>query len=199
MINDRIGQRYGRLVVIEKAPSKHGSARWWCLCDCGKKKNVSGSCLQQGRVKSCGCLRKEICKQRAAINSENNQLSYGESAFNLLYAVYRHNAEIRNRDFTLTKEDFKSLTSGTCFYCGAAPFCIYQPNKKTGEYIYNGVDRQDNSQGYVLTNCVTCCKTCNWMKRTLGANEFISACQKVVDYTNHKKSVEISDSTQSSE
>ena len=191
---DRIGERYGRLLVLEKAPSRHGYARWLCKCDCGRTKDVSGTCLQQGRIKSCGCLRKETATLRASINSENNKLLPGESAFLLLYNVYKHNAEIRDRAFTLTTEQFRNLTSGTCEYCGLKPSSEYQTASRNGGYIYNGVDRVDNNVGYILENCVTCCKTCNWMKRVQTTKEFINSCQRVVDYTNHKKLAEMSNS-----
>lgn len=194
-VKNRIGERYGRLIVVDKAPSKHGYARWSCICDCGKIKNVSGTCLQQGRIKSCGCLRKEICKQRAAFNSENNKLSRGEAASNLLYAVYRHNAGIRDREFSLTKEQFLEITSSNCYYCGTEPQQVYKSSTpETGNYIYNGVDRVDNSLGYNSNNCVACCKTCNWMKRTQSVSEFILACNRVSDYNNHKRLAEMSSS-----
>ena len=192
---NRIGEKYGRLLVIEKAQSKHGYARWTCKCDCGRIKEVSGTCLQQGRIKSCGCLRKETATFRASVNSENNKLLPGESAFLLLYNVYKHNAEIRSREFTLTTEQFKALTSGTCVYCGLTPSSEYQTASKNGGYIYNGVDRIDNNIGYTLENCATCCKTCNWMKRVQTTEEFINSCKRIVDYTNHKKSAEMADST----
>jgi hypothetical protein len=32
---------------------------WYCKCDCGKEKLVSGSDLYNGLIKSCGCLSKE--------------------------------------------------------------------------------------------------------------------------------------------
>jgi hypothetical protein len=195
---DKIGQRYGRLLVTAKAPSRHGYARWWCLCDCGKTKNVSGTCLQQGRVKSCGCLRRETCQQRAAINSQNNILEFGECAFNLLYATYKNSAAINSRDFLLSKDEFKKLTSDKCFYCGVDPVSVSTPRgqlKNTGEYRYNGIDRVNNGVGYVLDNCVPCCKNCNWMKRVASADDFIAACYKIVEHQNHKKSAEMSDYT----
>ena len=33
-----IGEKYGRLTVIEKAPNKGKRTQWKCLCDCGKEK-----------------------------------------------------------------------------------------------------------------------------------------------------------------
>lgn len=193
---NRIGTRYGRLLVTSQAPSKHGYARWWCLCDCGKTKNVSGTCLQQGRIKSCGCLRRETCTIRATLNSEINTLSKGEAAFNQLYATYRNNATIKGRDFTLTKEQFKSLTESPCEYCGDGPKSICKSStEKTGALLYNGVDRVDNTLGYTLENCVACCKVCNWMKRVQTQEEFYISCCKVAKYfENHKKSAEMTDS-----
>ena len=32
---------------------------WECLCECGNKTIVSASYLRNGKIKSCGCLRKE--------------------------------------------------------------------------------------------------------------------------------------------
>lgn len=56
---DITGNRYGRLVVLEKAKTeKNGVAIWKCLCDCGNITYVRGSNLKWGAVKSCGCLRK---------------------------------------------------------------------------------------------------------------------------------------------
>lgn len=39
-------------------------------------------------------------------------------------------------------------------------------------FVYNGIDRVDNSVGYVLSNCVPCCSTCNRMKGTMSSEEF---------------------------
>jgi hypothetical protein len=55
---DMTGQRFGDLVVIEKAPiGKAKSARWVCRCDCGTLTTVDRSNLRVGGTVSCGCRR----------------------------------------------------------------------------------------------------------------------------------------------
>lgn len=55
-----IGKVFGRLTVIERAGSdKHGASTWLCRCQCGNEKVVQRGALNQGRVKSCGCLLAE--------------------------------------------------------------------------------------------------------------------------------------------
>lgn len=53
---DLTGQRFGRLVVVERAGSNaHGAAMWRCVCDCGGEARVRGDGLRSGRTRSCGC------------------------------------------------------------------------------------------------------------------------------------------------
>lgn len=59
---DKIGNRYGKLTVLEYAYTKNGKSYWVCQCDCGKKKIINGSHL--GTVVSCGCAKKEAGKKR---------------------------------------------------------------------------------------------------------------------------------------
>lgn len=57
---DLVGERFGRLVVVTRAPNKtFGNTEWSCRCDCGNFKNVQGGALKNGRSKSCGCIQKE--------------------------------------------------------------------------------------------------------------------------------------------
>jgi len=55
---DLIGQRFGRLVVIEEAGIKNGKCTWRCLCDCGNFTIIPSNHLKCGNTKSCGCLAK---------------------------------------------------------------------------------------------------------------------------------------------
>jgi group I intron endonuclease len=58
---DRTGQRYGRLVVIERAPRpqnrKDTFAYWLCKCDCGNTRVVASGDLSTGNTRSCGGCR----------------------------------------------------------------------------------------------------------------------------------------------
>lgn len=63
-----IGQRFGRLTVIEKAESlidKGGKirGRWKCKCDCGNECLVLTDTLRAGSTKSCGCYRVDLGKE----------------------------------------------------------------------------------------------------------------------------------------
>lgn len=64
---DRVGDRYGRLVVLERAAThrKCRSAFWLCRCDCGNETTVEASALASGGTKSCGCLRKDLMSSTA--------------------------------------------------------------------------------------------------------------------------------------
>jgi hypothetical protein len=55
---DLTGQRFGELVVIERAETRTSDDRltWLCRCDCGAKKIVSRTNLQRGDTRSCGHL-----------------------------------------------------------------------------------------------------------------------------------------------
>lgn len=63
---DLTGQRFGRLIVIERDFEypiihnlKNPRPHWKCKCDCGNTITVLGSSLKNGTTKSCGCFRKE--------------------------------------------------------------------------------------------------------------------------------------------
>ena len=52
-----LNQKFGRLTIIKMIGAQKGKpCLWLALCDCGKKKIVSGVDCRKGAVKSCGCL-----------------------------------------------------------------------------------------------------------------------------------------------
>lgn len=58
-MKNEVGHRYGKLVVLERAPKPEGrpkGAYWLCQCDCGNQKIIRGADLRAGNVNSCGCL-----------------------------------------------------------------------------------------------------------------------------------------------
>lgn len=177
---DLTGQRFNKLLVLkfvksEKYILNKKNYFWLCKCDCGNEKIIPTYNLVGNGVKSCGCGKKEGYR----INSERlrklHQKELGIAAFNALYLNYKKSANLRKLCFDLNKEEFKILTQQNCFYCNQTPSQIFpkqNPNNYNGRFIYNGIDRLDNSIGYTKDNIVTCCKICNLAKRDLSLKDF---------------------------
>lgn len=147
-----------------------------CLCKCGNTVQVSVSRLASGKAKSCGCLSKAVLE---------SDISKYEAGFRAVLRVYEYSAKERGLEFNLSRETFEHLTASNCTYCGVEPL---QFQTRFSEFKYNGIDRVDNTKGYEIENCVTCCKLCNRMKDTLSLDEFKSHVAKVVLYQKELKS-----------
>jgi hypothetical protein len=59
-----VGEKFGRLLVIEFAYIKNQRTCWLCKCNCGNEKIISAADLKSGRTNSCGCLKKELTSKR---------------------------------------------------------------------------------------------------------------------------------------
>lgn len=163
-------QRFGKLTVKNYLGIINHVATWECLCDCGTITICTGNQLRTGRKKSCGCLKSD------------KALPGTERIFNDIYRSYKKHAFERNLSFDLTPEQFYTLTQGVCAYCGSTPSMIRTIRDR--HFVYNGVDRVDNSKGYSVENCVSCCEMCNWSKREKSVSEFLDWIKRVYDY-NH--------------
>lgn len=61
---DITGQRFGRLTALRYL-ERRGKATFWLLrCDCGQEHEAAQANLRMGTVSSCGCLRRELARQR---------------------------------------------------------------------------------------------------------------------------------------
>jgi len=162
----RIGERYGRLVILDKVGrAKNGSPIVRCQCDCGviKDYNIGNITYPDMKgTKSCGCYRKELHSSKDVWQTEYN-------------AYIGNTIKKRGWNFPLTIDEFKLLCSSNCFYCGCHP----QSPMDVGNGVKNGIDRINNSIGYELSNCVPCCWTCNRMKGKMSHDEFICHIQKI--------------------
>ena len=75
--NNLIGQRFGKLIVLERAENdKFGKTRWLCQCDCGNQKIINGSSLLRGLTVSCGCNKLEKLKKYNYDNTNIFSYSY---------------------------------------------------------------------------------------------------------------------------
>ena len=166
-IERMVGQKFGRLVVIQiEGVTKWGAVTWLCECDCGNRVVKRGDSLRLGKTKSCGCLQKER-------TSEACSLPVGEAAFNQIFGRMQSSARRRGFEWRLTKEQVHALTQQLCYYCGVEP--NQGSNLSTnhnGAFIYNGIDRIDNTKGYTINNVVPCCGICNVAKNTQTLEQF---------------------------
>ena len=89
------------------------------------------------------------------------------------YSNYIRCAGDKNLDFEISQEEFNTLVKEPCHYCN-----IIQ------ERGFNGVDRLHSNVGYVMDNCVSCCKTCNYMKCSLSADVFLKRIEHILSYNN---------------
>ena len=54
-MDGRIGERYGRLVIIQLL----NKGKYFCKCDCGNEVTLLYQNVKTGNSKSCGCLNIE--------------------------------------------------------------------------------------------------------------------------------------------
>lgn len=77
----KLGQRFGRLTVIEdcgikRYPSGGRTKVWKCLCDCGNETVVITPNLNSGRTQSCGCYKRERNKEVHTTHKGTNDRLY---------------------------------------------------------------------------------------------------------------------------
>jgi hypothetical protein len=168
-----IGQQIGVSLILEyKGIDQYGCRIWSTRCiNCGASANKK-ICSMKG-CKFCRCRLK------------------GECGLNKLFGRYKLKAKNWGRLFSLSLEQVKKITSSNCHYCGIEPNMIINSGggcNPTGwsDYIYNGIDRKDNSLGYVLDNCLPCCKYCNQAKHLYSYDEFIAYLDRVA---LHRKNI----------
>lgn len=139
-----VGQRFGRLLVIDTADSLNGRTRWKCKCDCGNECVVHGTSLKTGNTISCGCYRIENAKKLYSGVRQNDKR---------LYAVWngikqrcsnKNNSSFHNYGERGIKMDAEWLSNYEAFYNWAI---------RSGYKEGMEIDRIDNNGDYCEENC----------------------------------------------
>ena len=142
---DLTGQRFGRWVVLEKAPRrpKVPGSFWLCKCDCGTIKEVHSRRLRDGSSTSCGCWRREWASEANSIHHMVNTR---------LYRIWFH---MRQRCANVNAINYKSYGGRGITVCDEwqsfLPF--YEWAIKSGYDDSLTIDRIDNDKGYSPSNC----------------------------------------------
>ncbi|WP_151639069.1 hypothetical protein [Noviherbaspirillum aerium] len=76
-LKNLVGQRFGRLVVVSRAPKEpRKTAKWNCVCDCGSAAVVAGSSLLNGRTQSCKCKRVDFAKKAFTDHGKSDSIEW---------------------------------------------------------------------------------------------------------------------------
>jgi len=96
--NNLIGQRFGKLVVLEDSGKRDASGRvfWFCLCDCKNNKTTRGDSLKSGNTTSCGCYRGEYKK-----------IKHGDTRIGQRTKLYRIWVSMKNRCYRASSNAYK--------------------------------------------------------------------------------------------
>jgi cytochrome c5 len=167
------GKRFGNITVIERSQTyrsdKEKRFLYRCFCHVCEQEFLSGiSKIHKGA--SCGCI------------PQGARLPKGEGGFNAVWNEYVNGSQKRKLQFDLTREQFRDLITKNCHYCDSPPSSVklkYQASTNWGKFVYNGIDRMDNSKGYTSSNSITCCSSCNIAKGTLSYYDFIEKARKI--------------------
>lgn len=142
---DLAGQRFGRLVAVERLFEREGylSSTWVCRCDCGKEARIFIGNLRNGNTKSCGCMAKDALAARSTTHGMTNSLEYSswQAIKNRCYnEKHEQYIDYGGRGIVMCDEWKESFEA---FYRDMGP----RPSDK------HSIDREDNNLGYSKDNC----------------------------------------------
>lgn len=145
---DLTGQRFGRLVVVERAgTNKSGNALWRCLCDCGNTTEVRSADLRRGATKSCGCLSREMVSKRATVQNTKHGCRYSK-----LYNSWRGMCERCNNPAHKSYTDYGGRGISVCKEW--KEFATFQKWAYENGYRDGlSIDRIDSNGNYEPSNC----------------------------------------------
>ena len=111
-------------------------------------------------------------------------LAPGQAIRNRCLLTYTSNAQRRGIVWSLSDAEFNTLIKGSCHYCGEPPSRLMTYKGVTGSLTYNGIDRTDNTFGYVSGNVVSCCALCNRCKSNLPYKQFVAYLRRAGEHLN---------------
>lgn len=156
--NDFTGMRFGKLVVIERAPNRPNCTApyWYCQCDCGSPvKSIRSSHLSGGNVKSCGCLN----KQRASeLHMKHGGCTKKDNYMSRLYSVWNTMINRCHNPNATSYKDYGAKGITVCpewrnDFAVFRDWALSHGYNATAERGQCTIDRIDPCGGYSPDNC----------------------------------------------
>jgi len=171
-LKDLTGKRFGKLVVVSRAPSKKRSTQWNCKCDCGIEKSIAACHLVSGCIKDCGRVHYEL--------GENHHSWKGCGEIGHRYFQHvRNGAKLRRLKFSISLSQMWKLVikqDGRCALSG-----VHLTFKRSNGRMVGtaSLDRKDSAKGYIKGNVQWIHKDINFMKRNLPEETFLTHCRNI--------------------
>ncbi|CAH6420233.1 Hypothetical protein MVR_LOCUS74 [uncultured virus] len=94
-----------------------------------------------------------------------------------MYNQYKHNAVKDDRVFEISADIYDRMRHiDPCYVCGREPTPTHS----------NGLDRIDSDLGYTLSNTLSCCADCNYLKHNFRLDYFIVRCGNIEQIHEHR-------------
>ena len=145
-LNDFVGQKIGRLFVVERVANRGKSkrAQWRCVCECGREVVIRGDHLQWGAIKSCGCLRSDTTRER--------NTTHGKCHENV-YSVWKTMRQRCTKPNSTNYARYGGRSIHVCNEWKSDFMAFYTWSMENGYVEGLTIDRIDNDGNYEPTNC----------------------------------------------
>ena len=111
---DMVGRTIGRWKVIEQVPerSKNRDIQYFCQCECGTTRVMTGSYLRSGHTNSCGCYNREVLLMKRP-SREKHGMAYHK--LHNVWSKMKRRCENENDKATsiMVKEAYRYARNGT--------------------------------------------------------------------------------------
>lgn len=189
-----IGLKLTENVTMLRYEAGKDKRRMIAVCTCGKEIVVTTSTIKrmkdmEAKTNSSGCCD---CVYRQRSEQRINPITM----FGDIYNRYKKGARHRKIFFDLTLEESANLFSANCAYCGASPAGSYSTSKYY-KVPYNGIDRINTKEGYVIGNVTSACRSCNVAKHEKTVDEFLLHIHKIYTFNSQRLEQLLVDSSES--
>lgn len=148
MKKDFIGEKFGRLTVIEEAekgirPSGQTYRRVKCKCECGNTIIVDLYELKKGNVKSCKCFRRDFFTKHGHCIGRDDRI----------YSIWH---DIRRRCYNVKRKEYKRYGGRGIVMCDEWKddfLAFYNWAIENGYNDCLTIDRINNDGNYEPSNC----------------------------------------------